>query len=94
MVLAEKVSELVATMTAPETIVEAREQVVMMTALATGDLLEIHHCRGSLTADSKFLGLRAGPRTVKQMGVCRIYTGSGLRGVIPYIQFVLLCYLH
>jgi hypothetical protein len=59
MVLAEKVSEQVVTMTAPEmiveaceqvltmtapeTIVEAREQVLTMTALAPGGLSEIHH---------------------------------------------------
>jgi hypothetical protein len=46
MVVAEKVSELVVMMTAPETIVEAREQVLTMAALATGGLSEIHHSRG------------------------------------------------
>jgi hypothetical protein len=50
-------------------------------------------CRGSVTAGSKFLGLRAGPRTVTQMGAHMIYTGSGLWRVTPYVQFVLLCYL-
>jgi hypothetical protein len=43
------------------------------------------NCRGSLTTDSKFLGLRAGPWTVAQMGVHRIYTGLGLRRVTPYV---------
>jgi hypothetical protein len=38
MVLAEKVSEQIVTMTAPETIVEAREQVLTMTAMAPGGL--------------------------------------------------------
>jgi hypothetical protein len=62
MVLVEKVSEQVVTMTtletiveaheqvltmmAPETIVEAREQVLTMTAPAPGGLSEIHHSRG------------------------------------------------
>jgi hypothetical protein len=49
---------------------------------------------GSVTADSKFLGLCAGPRMVAQMGVHKIYTGSGLQRVTPYVQFVLLCYLR
>jgi hypothetical protein len=51
-------------------------------------------CRGSLTAGSKFLGLHAGPWTVAQTWVHMIYTGSGLRGVTPYVQFALLCYLR
>jgi hypothetical protein len=51
-------------------------------------------CRGSLTASSKFLRLRIGPRTVAQMGVHRIYTRLDLRRVTPYIQFMLLYYLH
>jgi hypothetical protein len=55
---------------------------------------EVGVYRGSLTADSKFLGFRARPRTVAQMGVRRIYTGSGLRRVITYVQFELLCYLR
>jgi hypothetical protein len=46
MVVAEKVSELVVMMTAPETIVEAREQVLTMTAPAPSGLSEIHHSRG------------------------------------------------
>jgi hypothetical protein len=46
MVVAEKVSEQVVMMTAPETIVEAREQVLKMTAPAPGGLSEIHHSRG------------------------------------------------
>jgi hypothetical protein len=46
MVLAEKVSEHVVTMMAPETIVEAREQVLTMTAPAPGGPSEIHHSRG------------------------------------------------
>jgi hypothetical protein len=46
MVVAEKVSEQVVTMTAPETIVEAREQVLTTTAPAPGGLSEIHHSRG------------------------------------------------
>jgi hypothetical protein len=46
MVLAEKVSEQVVTMTAQETVVEAREQVLTMTALAPGCLSEIHHSQG------------------------------------------------
>jgi hypothetical protein len=45
MVLAEKVSEHVVTMTTPETIVEAREQVLTMTATTPGGLSEIHHSR-------------------------------------------------
>jgi hypothetical protein len=45
MVVAEKVSEQVVTMMAPEMIVEAREQVVMMMAPAPGGLSEIHHSR-------------------------------------------------
>jgi hypothetical protein len=61
MVVAEKVSEQVVTMMAPETIVEAREKVLTMiapetivearekvltmTAPAPGSLLEIHHSR-------------------------------------------------
>jgi hypothetical protein len=43
MVVAEKVSEQVVTMTAPETIVEAREQVLTMAAPAPGGLSEMHH---------------------------------------------------
>jgi hypothetical protein len=46
MVLAEKMSEQVVMMMAPETIVEARERVLTMTAPALGGLLEIHHSRG------------------------------------------------
>jgi hypothetical protein len=46
MVLAEKVSEQVVVMMALETIVEAREQVLMMTAPAPGGLSEIHHSQG------------------------------------------------
>jgi hypothetical protein len=46
MVLVEKVSEQVVTMTAPETIVEAREQVLTMTTPAPGGFSEIHHSRG------------------------------------------------
>jgi hypothetical protein len=46
-VVAEKVSEQVVTMTAPEMIVEAREQVLTMAAPAPGGLSEIHHSRGS-----------------------------------------------
>jgi hypothetical protein len=46
MVVAEKVSEQVVMMTALETIVEAREQVLMMVASAPGGLSEIHHFRG------------------------------------------------
>jgi hypothetical protein len=55
---------------------------------------EVGICRGSVTADSKFLGLRAERRTVAPTGVHRIYTGPGLRRVTPYAQFVLLYYLH
>jgi hypothetical protein len=55
---------------------------------------KVHSCRGSVTASSKFLGLRAEPRTVAQTGVHRIYTGWGLRRVTPYVQFVLLYYLR
>jgi hypothetical protein len=43
---AEKVSEQVVMMTAPETIVEAREQVLTMTAQTPGGLSEIHHSQG------------------------------------------------
>jgi hypothetical protein len=43
MVVAEKVSEQVVTMTAPETIVEAREQVLTMAAPTPGGLSEMHH---------------------------------------------------
>jgi hypothetical protein len=43
MVLAEKVSEQVVTMMASKTIVEARKQVLTMTAPTPGGLLEIHH---------------------------------------------------
>jgi hypothetical protein len=46
MVVAEKVSEQVVTMMAPETIVEAREQVLTTAAMALGGLSEIHHSRG------------------------------------------------
>jgi hypothetical protein len=62
MVLAEKVSghvvmmtapemivearEQILTMKAPETIVEAREKVLTMTAPTPGGLLEIHHFQG------------------------------------------------
>jgi hypothetical protein len=46
MVVAEKVSEQVAMMMAPEMIGEAREQVLTMTAPAPGGLSEIHHSRG------------------------------------------------
>jgi hypothetical protein len=46
MVVAEKVSEQIVMMTAPEMIVEAREQVLTMTAPAPGGLSEIHHSRG------------------------------------------------
>jgi hypothetical protein len=46
MAVAEKVSEKVVTMTAPETIVEAHEQVLTMMAPAPGGLSEIHHSRG------------------------------------------------
>jgi hypothetical protein len=42
-------------------------------------------CPGSLTVGSIFLGLRAGSRTVAQTGVRRIYTGSDLRRVTPYV---------
>jgi hypothetical protein len=46
MVFAEKVSEQVVMMTAPEMIAEAREQVLTMMAPAPGGLSEIHHSRG------------------------------------------------
>jgi hypothetical protein len=46
MVLAEKVSKKVVMMTAPKMIVEAREQVLSMTAPVPGGLSEIHHSRG------------------------------------------------
>jgi hypothetical protein len=46
MVLAEKVSKHVVTMMALETIVEAREKVLMMTAPTPGGLSEIHHSQG------------------------------------------------
>jgi hypothetical protein len=46
MVVAEKVSKHVVTMTAPEMIVEAREQVLTMMAPAPGGLSEIRHSRG------------------------------------------------
>jgi hypothetical protein len=46
MVVAEKVSKQVVTMTAPEMIVEAREQVLTMMAPTPGGLSEIHHSRG------------------------------------------------
>jgi hypothetical protein len=46
MVVAEKVSKQVVTMTAPEMIVEAREQVLMMMAPAPSGLSEIHHSQG------------------------------------------------
>jgi hypothetical protein len=46
MVVAEKVSEQVVTMMAPETIVEAHEQILTMTAPAPGGLSEIHHSLG------------------------------------------------
>jgi hypothetical protein len=46
MVVAGKVSEQVVMMTAPETIVEAREQVLTMAAPAPGGLSEIHHSQG------------------------------------------------
>jgi hypothetical protein len=46
MVVAEKVSVQVVTMTAPEMIVEAREQVLTMAAPALGGISEIHHSRG------------------------------------------------
>jgi hypothetical protein len=46
MVVAEKVSEQIVMMTAPEMIVEAREQVLTMTAPAPGGLSEIHHSQG------------------------------------------------
>jgi hypothetical protein len=46
MVVAEKVSVQVVTMTAPETIVEAREQVLTMASPSLGGLSEIHHSRG------------------------------------------------
>jgi hypothetical protein len=46
MVVAQKVSEQVVMMTAPEMIVEARKQVLMMAAPAPGGLSEIHHSRG------------------------------------------------
>jgi hypothetical protein len=45
-VVEEKVSEQVVTMTAPETIVEARVPVLTMTAPAPGGLSEIHHSQG------------------------------------------------
>jgi hypothetical protein len=46
MVLAEKVSEQVVPMTAPETIVEDRENVLTMMALAPSGLSEIHRSPG------------------------------------------------
>jgi hypothetical protein len=46
MVLAEKVSVQVVMMTSPEMIVEARDQVLTMTAPALDGLSEIHHSRG------------------------------------------------
>jgi hypothetical protein len=46
MVVAEKVSEQVVTLTALEMIVEVREQVPTMIAPAPGGLSEIHHSWG------------------------------------------------
>jgi hypothetical protein len=46
MVLAEKLSEQVVTMTTLKTIVEAHEQVLMRTAPTPGGLSKIHHSRG------------------------------------------------
>jgi hypothetical protein len=55
---------------------------------------QAYGCRGSVIVGNKFLGLRVGPRTIAQTGVHKIYTGSGLRRVTPYVQFVQLCYLR
>jgi hypothetical protein len=58
MVVAEKVSEQVVTLAAPETIVEACEQVLMMVAPAPGGLSEIHHSRGLRSlGDPSFSGI-------------------------------------
>jgi hypothetical protein len=46
MVAAEKVREQVLMIMAPKMIVEAREQILTMTAPALGGLSEIHHSRG------------------------------------------------
>jgi hypothetical protein len=40
---------------------------------------------GFSTADSKFISIMRRARMVS-VGDNRIYTGSGLRGVIPYLQ--------
>jgi hypothetical protein len=46
MVVADKVSEQVVTMTTSKTIVKAREQELTMAAPTLGGLSEIHHSRG------------------------------------------------
>jgi hypothetical protein len=49
-------------------------------------------CRGFFTAGSKFLSTVRRARMVSA-GDNRIYTGSGLRGVIPYVQCVVAVFL-
>jgi hypothetical protein len=47
---------------------------------------------GFSTADSKFLSIVRRARMVSA-GDNEIYTGSGLRGVIPYVQCVVVVFL-
>jgi hypothetical protein len=47
---------------------------------------------GFSTADSKFLSIVRRARMVSA-GDNEIYTGSGLRGVIPYVQCVVAVFL-
>jgi hypothetical protein len=51
------------------------------------------NCRGSLPPDSKFVSIVCRARMVST-GDNGIYSGLGLRGVIPYVQYravVFLC---
>jgi hypothetical protein len=47
---------------------------------------------GFFTAGSKFLSVVRRARMVS-IGDNKIYTGSGLRGVIPYVQCVIVVFL-
>jgi hypothetical protein len=48
---------------------------------------------GFSTAGSKFLSIMCQARMVST-GDNRVYTGSGLRGVIPYVQCVAAVFLN
>jgi hypothetical protein len=51
-----------------------------------------HQMSGFSTAGSKFLSIVRRARMVSA-GYNGVYTGSGLRGVIPYVQCVVVVFL-